>query len=723
MSVRRPIMNRAGTGSVVSTLLVACCLAGLFGGCSEQGYGVREGNQPPETFITYLPGHGSPNYKVTGVQWYGIDADGSVVAFEVAVIRNLTQDELENLDYETLSWERTTAKHGDFVLPADSCCIPTDEEWYTVSLWGLLVRAIDNEGAKDPEPDRVFFQAANQIPKVSITAPDLSPGPASLPAHFYLEWEGEDPDGYSARMSYKYIVIPDGDLLARSKDGLPDNPWPGLPPFDDDSTGVGHAAPPVGYWSEWVPADCTSVCDLNLSAYAGTEEYLHIFLTAMDEAGAVLPPALFGGHYNQNMNILEFKVDPVGSGVPIVIDAGSLGRRTSDQPDHQTHVTYLFSGTDVLFTFWGLDDTGTGRIAEAYRTYFDYPDYPGSTWPDWTSVIPIRQPDESPEWMVKFPPSQRHINLEVGQHVFVVEVRDFSQVVTSCEFHLETLESPLHLPERRILLVDDDRRDGLSTTYTWREQGEDSMWTDILDGYTWDVFDTGPTFDNRVPASLVGNATTVIWAVDEDRTDNTQLLRLCTEYGNFLYSYVENGGNLIIIGRNPILAHAYWPDGSPDPDTREYFHSFDFDPKPGLGDSTYSYNFNWDVFGIREMGVPYDGVHFKTLCPCEAEWDTVTTRTIAGFDGWDGVFDNAFFITRVRGDIEAEKLYGVVPLDAGGEPGAPDCTRWLGVYVPGDGTRGHAAYIGFPPWLCDHDQTKAMLRRLLGSFGEYPAKS
>ena len=325
-------MTGSRVSSVISALLAACCLAGLFAGCSEQDYGVRDGNMPPETFITYLPGGASTNYRVTGVQWYGIDADGSIDAFEVAIIRDLTEEEFRNLDYETLSWERTTAKHGDFELPADSCCIPADDDWYTISLWGLLVRAIDNEGAKDPEPDRVFFQAANQIPKVSITAPDLPPGPQSLPEHFYLAWEGEDPDGYTGRMSYKYITIPDADLLARSKDDLPHNPWPGLPAFDEDSTGVGHGAPPVGYWSEWVPADCTSVCDLNLSDYAGTEEYLHIFVTAMDEAGAALPPALFGGHYNLNRNVLKFKVDSLGTGVPIVIDAGRLGQRTSNQP-------------------------------------------------------------------------------------------------------------------------------------------------------------------------------------------------------------------------------------------------------------------------------------------------------------------------------------------------------------------------------------------------------
>jgi hypothetical protein len=305
-------MTRAGSSPAASMLLAACCLVVLLAGCSEKGRGVRDANLPPETFITYLPGEGSPNYYVTWVQWFGADPDGSVEAFEVVTIRDLTRELSEDLAYDNLPWTRTALNHGDFLLPADSCCTTRDELWYSTSLWGLLVRAIDNEGVKDPEPASRFFQVSNQVPQVWITAPDLPPEPASLPAQFYLEWEGDDADGLVGRMSYKYIVVLEADLLAAAKADPPDNPWPGLPAFDHDSTGVNHGAPPVGYWSEWVEADCTYVSDLDLSEYLDTGEYLYIFVTTMDEAGAVLPPGLFGALYNLNRNWIRFTVQTPG---------------------------------------------------------------------------------------------------------------------------------------------------------------------------------------------------------------------------------------------------------------------------------------------------------------------------------------------------------------------------------------------------------------------------
>jgi hypothetical protein len=721
MSVWRLIMVRNGSAPVARVILTACCLAILVAGCSEKGGGSRFANTPPETFITYGPIEDSPNFYEIAVQWYGADTDGRVEAFEVVTLRDVTQDLSDTLDYETLPWVLTTSNHGDFVLPADSCCSPEDDVWYSTSLWGLLVRAIDNEGTRDPDPASIFFQASNQVPKVTITAPwGTVWGYVNLPPHFYLEWEGDDPDGNEALMSYKYIVIPETDLFARAMSELPDNPWPGLPPFDTDSSGVNHGAPPNGYWSEWVPSDCTYVRDLDLSDYAGTDEFIYIFVTAMDEAGAVLPPALFGGHYNLSRNRIRVKVGREDEGVPIVIDGAVAGRRASTDPDFETKITYLYSGTEVRFTFWGLEDESHGQAAEAFRFYYDFPD--GHTWDEWTPVDPLRRTDAWPEWVVRFPADP--FAPMPGPHVFVVEVRDLGGTITQCMFHLEVLDDPEHNPERSILLVDDNVDDGLDLppSETWHDELEDNMWTDILAGYNWDVFDTGPEYGERVSAELVGSATTVIWAADKDTEFDSQLFKISKEYGNYLHSYVKAGGNLIIIGRDPIFAHLFWPDGSPDLDVLllQPIHCWDFRRKTG-DDSLLYHNFNWDIFGIKEMCIPYDRVDFRTLWPCRAEWDTVETRAIPEYSGWDGVFDNAFFITEARTDIEVQRLYGVIPLGAGGEPGIPDCTRWLAVYVPGDDTRGHAAYIGLPPLLCDQDQVKAMVTRLLGLFGEYPS--
>jgi hypothetical protein len=85
--------------------------------------------------------------------------------------------------------------------------------------------------------------------------------------------------------------------------------------------------------------------------------------------------------------------------------------------------------------------------------------------------------------------------------------------------------------------------------------------------------------------------------------------------------------------------------------------------------------------------------------------------------------DTAFYITEVRNDIEVHKMYSMIPLDNQGQPTGPAvCSgrdmKLVGVYVPGDGERGYAAYIGRPPWFFDHDQVKVMIRKLLEMFGE-----
>jgi hypothetical protein len=66
-------------------------------------------------------------------------------------------------------------------------------------------------------------------------------------------------------------------------------------------------------------------------------------------------------------------------------------------------------------------------------------------------------------------------------------------------------------------------------------------------------------------------------------------------------------------------------------------------------------------------------------------------------------------------------LYAAATFDPGtGEYDNIDCSRLVAIYVPGDGDRGHAAYIGFPPWYFDNDGVIAFFRDLLEEFGEMP---
>jgi hypothetical protein len=593
----------------------------------------------------------------------------------------------------------------------------------------------DNQRLVDPAsdsqvsqmPTAVNFGDYNKLAKVKITIPwrPVVPIIITIPSHAYVAWEGVDPDGDPECMAYKYLILPEASVPGGTWPPAAGTPHPWLPPLDHEG-GVDHGAPPIGYWSHWVPADCTYVSDLDLSSYVGTGQRVLAVVTARDEAGGVLPEEKYSS-YNGDKNWVKAVVIDSGPGVQFKIDAGPLGQRRSDlRSEYLTQIGFLFTGMEVAFKFWGLEDRAEGRLAEAYRYYYDDPEDPAtSTWSHWTAVAGIRRLDSSPEWWIKFPPDGQPFVPSLGPHVFVAEVRDLNEDVTHCEFRIEVSPGPGGPGGQMIYLVDDDRAKWLSPLYAGYEASCDSMWrADILEGYNWEEYDTGIEYTRVVPVRRVAEASTVIWLDDWDlEFPITQLTRLCSDAGNYLWPYVMAGGNLIVIGRDPVYSTMFWPDGTPMPDQRSEQVSLDFRPKFNDSDSTWTNNFNWEVFGIERMAVAHPAVAFTTLSPCEAGWDPISTGLIPGVTGWSGRIDNTFYITQLRSDIPVHGLYSVIPIDGSGNPsGSPDCSgRLIGVWVPGDGTRGHAAYIGIPPWFFDHDQVKTMVRRLLTEFGETPS--
>jgi hypothetical protein len=702
--------------------LILCLCIILLSACSERGTGSRDVNMPPETFITSGPAEDTPTHFRVSVFWYGTDHDGYVDHFLVTTIKDASRvDFPPGLDWDSLeAWGSTTARESTFTLLADSCCVGSGASISAVSPWGILVRAVDNEGGVSEEPATVFFQASNVIPRVRIVTPvKLPTGFRTVPPHPFVAWEGMDPDGDDSNLQYKYIVLPEADLSPV---------YPRLPPLDrvkTDGPAGSHAVAPVGYWSEWVPADCTYVWDLDLTAYRATEEPIMIYVTVKDEADAYLPEHLFGS-YNGHRNWIRLIVVSTGAGVTCVIDGDYLGTRMSNNPgENQTRFTSIFDGTEISFGFWGKENKWRGEVVDAYKYYWDDPDSPSSAWNYWTSTEPIRELGETPEWLVDFPIDGGTFVPTLGQHALVVRLRDRNSIETECEFRVEVLPGPESVPEQSILLVDDneahwpDRR--------WRDFSEtqDALWADILDGYTWEEFDTGPNYNDAVPVRSIGNATTVIWLVDQDDTTipSTELLRCCTQLGNYLLSYVRVGGNLIIVGKNPVYACGYWPGGTPDPGLRGWRSSWSFDPASAAapGDTT---NFMWEIFGIKDMRISSGmTVPFTAVWPCpechEAFDDTIELGPQASHIY--GVLESASYITALREDIDVRPLMSTAFRDASGEwidSHRGKNPNYIAVYVPGNDKRGHAAFIGFPEVWFDHAKIKTMIRTLLDEFQE-----
>ena len=181
-------------------LIVALALAsGVFTqACREQSTFEIDRNLPPETVLTGAPGDSTTTFYVTHLHWYGVDPDGEVVAFEFAVTDSVPEAEDE------IPWKRTAKTDSIFAIPVGE----------TEEIMGrrFYVRAIDNEGRRDPTPAITFFTVRdNEAPEIEftrsrgvgpggeeyeITSTDLVVPSDTIPTGWRVEfaWRGRDDD-------------------------------------------------------------------------------------------------------------------------------------------------------------------------------------------------------------------------------------------------------------------------------------------------------------------------------------------------------------------------------------------------------------------------------------------------------------------------------------------------------------------------------------------------
>jgi hypothetical protein len=94
---------------------------------------------------------------------------------------------------------------------------------------------------------------------------------------------------------------------------------------------------------------------------------------------------------------------------------------------------------------------------------------------------------------------------------------------------------------------------------------------------------------------------------------------------------------------------------------------------------------------------------------------------------WPGYLAGPFLMTEFRDGADVQQIYGVRRIE---RPWGPpenweyieDCHNMGGVYVAGNSSKGHAAYINLPAFWLDHDELRVTIRRLLELFGEEPQK-
>jgi hypothetical protein len=175
---------------VLLALLATVAGLGLGTGCgfTHKLTGSLHANQPPHT-VLFVSGAIDTVNHVVHLYWFGTDVDGAVTGFEWQMVNPAAPADT--------AWHFTTRTDSLFVVQAPS--------GYTNPVFA--VRAIDNAGARDPQPPHQRFEFSNQAPTVKLTQKPL-PTDTTF-ASVSVAWSATDVDGDVSRLTY--LVWLNGD--------------------------------------------------------------------------------------------------------------------------------------------------------------------------------------------------------------------------------------------------------------------------------------------------------------------------------------------------------------------------------------------------------------------------------------------------------------------------------------------------------------------------------
>lgn len=161
--------------SIVS-LLLSACQTGIKGDLQP--------NQAPETHTVAdtikRSGDNRLNSEVH-IRWWGDDPDGFVTGFEFS--------------FDGSNWTHSASNDSVFLLSPPPGKDTVDFHFY--------VRAIDNQGLRDPSPALLIYPVKNSRPVASILPGAFEPA-ASYPA-VKMTWKGSDPDGFDNLSHFEYL--------------------------------------------------------------------------------------------------------------------------------------------------------------------------------------------------------------------------------------------------------------------------------------------------------------------------------------------------------------------------------------------------------------------------------------------------------------------------------------------------------------------------------------
>jgi hypothetical protein len=633
----------------------------LLCGCSEEDLGTETPNELPETVLSNAPHHGSVGSFSVTMNWYGSDSDGEVVNYFFAWD-------------DTVTWFQTPSTGSTFVVSADNCITCDHTDTLYTDIHTFWIKAVDDDGAHDPTPAHRTFTAQSTAPITTITRGPCESGTCGQTGtNVLFEWSGFDPDGGVVDSFYYKLNV--GGI-----ENIVDETW------------------------VRVGSDCTYVRFADVkNTFPETGRYPSFAVVGRDNAGAlerVLIPT-------ENWCCFE----PVpGQNARVEINGGILGRRNNkvpSGPDFQGNVSEVFRGVDVAFT-WEADASSYGGNIVGYR-------YAVEDTTDWTA------------WYIgndSYPPGGETFVPSVGNHVLYVEALDDLGTPSLCYFKYYVEAGPLVGEAYPMLVVDDSQFSGLSNSFgTWLAHLADDVELDffdtILDGYDWVEFDCLEQGRHAPPVSLVGRYRNVIWYEDDyDETGN--LLRQVFLQGTrFMDSYVQVGGNWILIGQSPALFL--------DPDCRgARNYPFRYDDTFCAEGQQVPVSFT--AFGIQELYTVGDEI-FKGATsaspgypdlPLGEAWPFITPTSEGYLWAVEGFNANG-----INADLAgAQPIYEFEYYVAPGEDSTEvEAYRYCSLIVDNSGpgnSLGSTAYFGWPLIWCDWDSAAVFMEKFLTEACDEP---
>jgi len=668
-------MRLARIAAHILALLLVIWLAGA---CDDSTTSAPDTNVPPVTTISGGPIPFDQSSYLVDLKWFGEDVDGSVEGFEYAWD-------------DTTNWFETVLTGSTFVMTSDTCCIydtltansgadSVVERFFRYHTF--FVRSVDNRGDVDPTPAHLTFNSTTVAPSTRITKgppQDQASGRAVS-----IHWEGFDPDSPNNSVAaYEYFHATKGEL--RSNYGFV------------DVLGVTKAV-----WNrlDWirVDADTTSVIIRGLATgYGDQGGNRHLFFVrSIDDAGAVEQLPVKG------INWREWGATPQPSGT-MIIRSNVMGIAGSNLD----HTGQIFEGTSIVFS-WSANLAIYDGVVTGYSHAYD-----NLLWSPWDL-------DDD-----RYPP-QGDFTPVRGRHSFFARARDEAGLILQAEFPFEVFAGPRNLDTTEVFMIGDFHVEASDLFYPSPEKYR-RFWTDsLLINFENSYFDPREENETDPPIRNMSKATTIILSTDDWEGERNPTVALWHQLNtNPLWSYVDAGGNLLVLGFFP--SWNFLPDNDylfndtmavPEPDPCFWWST----PK-SCGSSLIWYQ------PILADSFPHPLYEYcgteTTYLDESADFLWGAPALLAGLPDLH-VDETRSANFRNNGLWNCEHIAyrddrGVIPIYGFSRTKAPLAAdvRPVGIWIPSDGLRGHVVYLGMPTYFFRPAESREMIETVLVTlFGE-----